>query len=266
MHERYDTTHPLTADIRIPAGRIDVRVHDEPFTTVQVDGTRAEDVTIDFDTRSNGDRLTVEYRGKKLFGWLAMGNDLIVTIDVPATASLDVSTGSAGLEVNGTVAAISFRSGSGELRFDEVTGNVIAKTASGDVFGDEVRGNLRFHGASGDISVGGVGATTSCRTASGGMSVGRVTGDANLASASGDAQIGVVSAGTATVRTVSGDVEVGVVEGSDVYLDLSSTSGEVSCELEPSSGPVAGAAELTLNLSSVSGDVRVRRVAATSGR
>jgi DUF4097 and DUF4098 domain-containing protein YvlB len=128
------------------------------------------------------------------------------------------------------------------------------------VFGDDVRGQLRFHGASGNISVGGVGRTSTCRTASGDLSIGRVEGDTQLASASGDVELGVVSGGTTTVRTVSGDVEVGVAEGADVYLDLASTSGSVTCDLEAATGPVGGATELSLNLSSVSGDVRVRKV------
>src|SRR5215470_13392994 len=127
MQNQFDTTHPLTADVRVPAGRIEGRVHDEPGTTVRVDGARADDVAIEFEDRPSGDRLIVEYRGKKLFGWLSVGADLTVTMDVPAGTSLDVSTGSADLEVKGTVAELSYRSGSGDLRFDDVSASVVAK-------------------------------------------------------------------------------------------------------------------------------------------
>jgi DUF4097 and DUF4098 domain-containing protein YvlB len=265
MEHRFDTTHPLSADLRIPAGRIAVRVQDEPVTTVNVEGARADDVAVGFDARPAGDRLTVEYRGKKLFGWLSIGSDLAVTIDVPAGTTLDVSTGSADLEVGGTVAGISFRSGSGELRFDDVTGDVIAKTASGDIFGGDVAGNLRSHGASGDVSIAGVAGSSACRSASGDLSLGRVAGDAQLASASGDVDIGVVTKGKSTIRTVSGDAQVGVGAGAEVYLDLASTSGDVACDLEPAGGSAGGSAELVLDVASVSGDVRVRRVASSAG-
>ena len=71
----------------------------------------------------------------------------------------------------------------------------------------------------------------------------------------------VVADGKTTIRTVSGDVEVGIIEGADVYLDLSSTSGDVTCELEPSSGPTADEdLRLVLDATSVSGDVRVLKV------
>jgi DUF4097 and DUF4098 domain-containing protein YvlB len=265
MEQRFETTHPLTADINIPAGTIDVRVHDEPVTTARVTGSRADDISVEFDERPSGDRLTVGTRGRKWLGWLGVGMEVDVTLVVPEGTTLDVTTGSAGVEVTGSVAAITFRSGSGALRFDGVTGNVVTKTASGDVDGGDVRGSVRSNGASGDLSIGSVGRTCVCRSASGDLSIGRAGGDTQLASASGDVEIGVMTAGKTLIRTVSGDAEVGVVEGADVYLDLASTSGAVSCDLEPASGPIAGSAELSLDVTSVSGDVRIRRVAASSG-
>jgi DUF4097 and DUF4098 domain-containing protein YvlB len=261
MDHRFETSHPLTVDLQIPAGAIDVRVYDAAVTTVQVEGTRADGVEVTFDERPSGDRLSVAYHGKKWFALFSSGRDLEVTLVVPPATTFEVSTGAADLQVNGTVAALSYRSGSGDLRFDDVTGNVTAKTASGDVNGEEIGGGLRFHGASGDLSVGRVGETTAGRSASGDLSIGRIEGDTSLATASGDVTVTVVADGKTTIRTVSGDVEVGIIEGADVYLDLSSTSGDVTCDLEPSSGPSADRdRQLSLDASSVSGDVRVRKV------
>ena len=84
--------------------------------------------------------------------------------------------------------------------------------------------------------------------------------DTSLATASGDVTVAVVANGKTTIRTVSGDVEAGIIEGADVYLDLSSTSGQVTCDLEPSSGPTDEDVRLVLDAASVSGDVRVRKV------
>jgi DUF4097 and DUF4098 domain-containing protein YvlB len=263
MDHRFATSHPLTVDLQIPAGTIAVQVHDAPFTTVHVDGTRADGVEVSFDERPTGDRLSIAYKGKKWYALFSSGRDLEVTLAVPAATTFDVSTGAADLEVRGTVAALSYRSGSGDLRFDDVTGNVVAKTASGDVNGEEIGGSLRFHGASGDLTVGRVGATSACRSASGDISIGRIEGDTSLATASGDVSVTVVADGKTTIRTVSGDVEAGIIEGADVYLDLASTSGDVTCDLEPASGPSAGQdVSLVLDASSVSGDVRIRKVSA----
>jgi hypothetical protein len=266
MDHRFETTHPLSAEIKIPSGKIDVGVHDETSVLVRVEGVRdPDDVAVEFhDGRGGRDRVRVTYRGKKFMGFLQSGLDLAVGLTVPGGTDLDVSTGSADLEVTGAVAALTFRSGSGELRFDDVTGNLIGKTASGDVRGDNVGGNARFHGASGDLSIGTVSATGVFRSASGDLSLGRLDGDAQFASASGGVEVGAITKGKTSIRTVSGDVEVGVVEGADVYLDLSSTSGHVTCDLEPSAGPsVAPDLELVVEASSVSGDVHVRKVAGT---
>jgi hypothetical protein len=249
MDHRFETTHPLTAEIKIPSGKIKVSVHDEPTVHVRIEGHRdPEDVAVEFlEGRGGRDRVQVMYRGKKFMGFLMSGVDLAVELVVPGGTDLDVSTGSADLEVTGTVAALTFRSGSGELRFSDVQGHLIAKTASGDAHGGDVGGNARFHGASGDLSLRNVSGNVVCRTAS------------------GDVEIGSVTHGKTTVRTVSGDVEVGVVEGADVYLDLGSTSGDVACDLEPSSGPSGERdLELVVDVTSVSGDVRVRKVAASA--
>src|SRR5215468_373043 len=101
MDHRFDTSHPLTVDLQIPAGAIAVRVHDEPVATVHVEGTRADGVEVTFDERPTGDRLSVTYRGKKWFSLFSSGRDLDVVVAVPAATSLDVSTGAANLEVNG---------------------------------------------------------------------------------------------------------------------------------------------------------------------
>jgi hypothetical protein len=279
MDHRFETTHPLTAEIKIPSGKIKVRVHDEPTVHVRIEGLRdPDDVAVEFlEGRGGQDRVHVMYHGKRFMGFLMSGVDLAVELVVPGGTDLDVSTGSADLEVTGTIAALTFRSGSGELRFSDVQGHLIAKTASGDVQGGDVGGNARFHGASGDLSLRNVSGNVVCRTASGDVTIGGVSeapwvmaglvggADVQVSSASGDVEIGAVTHGKTTVRTVSGDVEVGVVEGADVYLDLASTSGDVACDLEPSSGPSERDLELVVDVTSVSGDVRVRKVAASAG-
>ena len=61
---------------------------------------------------------------------------------------------------------------------------------------------------------------------------------------------------------MSGDVEVGVAPGLRVWLDLSSVSGRMNSQLTDDDGDAGeGPAQLALTLRSVSGDLRIRRVA-----
>jgi DUF4097 and DUF4098 domain-containing protein YvlB len=129
--------------------------------------------------------------------------------------------------------------------------------ASGDVAAGTIAGDLTFHSASGDAMVTNVGGGLVARTASGDVHVGMVGTSAQAVTVSGDIEIGSLSVGTTNLRSVSGDVDVGVARGVGVYLDLMSTSGDVSSELEDGDG--AGAPDVELTIASVSGDVRVRR-------
>src|SRR5213593_4594736 len=197
MDHRFETSHPLSAEIKIPSGKIEVSVHDEPIVHVRVEGVRdPDDVSVEFhEGRGRRDRVQVMYRGKKFMGFLLSGVDLAVVLAVPFGTDLDVSTGSADLEVTGTVAGLTFRSGSGELRFGDVDGHLVAKTASGDVYGDDLGGNARFHGASGDLSLGNVSGNAACRTVSGDVTIGSVGADLQAASVSGDVEIGALTRG-----------------------------------------------------------------------
>lgn len=265
MVERtFDTPNGLTLELRIPAGQIRVRAVETGVATVRVDGERADDV-IDITSSTlpdGGARVVVEARGKRAFGFLGLGRDLDITADVPEGTRLTVDSGSADLRTGGTLGAIGFRTGSGDCTFDEVTGDVTVKAASGDLRGHAVGGDLTSHGASGDVDVAAVGGDVVVRTASGDLRLGVVGGSVQVTSVSGDVEIGSLRSGIVNARSVSGDVELGVAAGIGVYLDISSTSGDVRSDLDAGKGADDGAADLQLTAASVSGDIRIRRASA----
>ena len=69
--------------------------------------------------------------------------------------------------------------------------------------------------------------------------------------------------GSVNVRAISGDVQVGVREGMGVWMDVSSTSGDVHSGLNPAPGAEASDSDpqLELTVNTVSGDVDISRVA-----
>jgi DUF4097 and DUF4098 domain-containing protein YvlB len=243
----FETTDGLWLEVRVPAGTVEVRASDSNEARVEVTGERdPDDVTIRFDPRASGrDRLLVEHRERKFLAWGNGAHGLRVTVDVPAGTEVEMESGSADLDVSARIGPLTFRSGSGDLTFGDTSGGVTAKVASGDVRGAGVGGDLAVTSASGDVRV---------RS---------VSGSVDAKSASGDVSIGGVSTGAVNVRTASGDVEIGVEAGATVWLDLISTSGETSSELESTTGDEA-AATSTIRAVSVSGDVRVRRATVRS--
>jgi hypothetical protein len=71
--------------------------------------------------------------------------------------------------------------------------------------------------------------------------------------------MGVISA-----QTSSGDVEVGIAEGTAARLDLTTGSGVLTNQLEPSDGPADGDDTLIVHVRTGSGDVDIHRSATTA--
>jgi DUF4097 and DUF4098 domain-containing protein YvlB len=265
MERTFDTPRHLSLEIRVPSGSIEVRASARPTTHVRTSGEReTDDFRVSFDDQPDGHRLVVEYRGKRL-RFFGLGEDIEVTVDVPEGTDVSCETGSADIEVHGPVGGLSAKTGSADVRFTETLGDVALKSGSGDLMGSRVGGDLSAHTASGDVRVGTIGGAVVARTASGDLTLEEVDGSVQAATVSGDVEIRSLLAGTVRLHSVSGDVQAGIPSGVDVYLDLGSTSGDVSSDLEGADAPVEGP-QLELTATTVSGDIRVRRAPARSPR
>jgi DUF4097 and DUF4098 domain-containing protein YvlB len=174
---------------------------------------------------------------------------LDVTVRTPAGARVTVRTASADVSCVGQLADLEVATASGDVTaasvyVESVGGPVALRTASGDV---------RLRRAGGDVAA---------TTASGDIQLGIVGGSAEVETASGDIEIGRVSTGEANVKTMSGDTSVGVARGAEVYLDLSSLTGDISSQLEETGGGEGVGLRVTCR--SVSGDIKITRAAATA--
>jgi hypothetical protein len=266
MEYTFETPGHLVADLRIPSGTIQVHTDENTTTTVRIEGGRdANEVAVSCDPTGDGAyRLVVAYRDKKTWGLFTIGRDITVELHVPADTDLLATTGSADLDAHGRLARLEFRTGSGDLRFEDVAGDVKVKSGSGEVEGGSVGRNLACHGASGDVDVRSVHGNVTVRTASGDLHIGDVDGSVDVTGVSGDIRIGALAVGSVQVRSVSGDIAVGVVPDIDVRLDVVSTTGDVSSDLDASGG--GGGADLEITASSVSGDIAITRALARDRR
>jgi hypothetical protein len=259
MRQVYDTPGELEVVMQLGAGDIDVDVRDTATTTVEIEGYDNESppVVRCEPAMGGGYRVTIEHRVKRK--WFAIGRSLAVRLVVPPGTTIDGSGGATDLNATGTLAALTFKTGSGDLRFDDVDGDVHLACASGDIEGRSVGGHLGFKGASGDIDVGTVAAGATVRSASGDIRIGRLDGPTIITVGSGDVTLRQVGPGSVNVRAISGDVEVGVRGGLGVWLDVSSTSGDVHSGLEAERNGDGDSADLELTLNTVAGDITINR-------
>ena len=114
-------------------------------------------------------------------------------------------------------------------------------------------------------------------TASGDLEVGRLQGEGKVRAAwrhldrrgrrslkvqtaSGDVEIESVREGDVVLQTASGDIEVGIKQGSKLWIDAKSMSGETSSELEIGDALADGEGPLVeVRATAMSGDIRVKR-------
>jgi DUF4097 and DUF4098 domain-containing protein YvlB len=251
LEHTFDTPLPVTFDVTIPSGDIDVESAEGEQTYVTVDGD--EKVLENVEVRHDGNRVVVTVRDKGKFGIslgsLVFGNGgLRVQARVPHGAGVKVKTASADTELAGTFAGLDVNSASGDvLMRGELAEDARIKTVSGDVQLERVDGDLSVQCVSGDIRV---------RS---------VAGSVDTKSVSGDIRVEAVTAGDVRFSSVSGDIEIGVAQGSLLDVDAGSTSGDLSSEVplasEPLVGEPAAAPTVVLRGRTVSGDVKVFRAA-----
>jgi DUF4097 and DUF4098 domain-containing protein YvlB len=260
----FTTPNGLQLEVRISSGSIEIETADIEETTLEIRNERDPgDFRIELAELSRGGhRLIVEEQRRKAFTF-GFSRELQVSVRCPNGTVVEADSGSADLQARGRVGSLAFRSGSGDLTFEESEGNVVVKLGSGDIEGRHARGDLVANTGSGDIRVDRVEGEVVARTASGDVQVGASGPSVQITTASGDVRVDGVSRGEATLRSVSGDVEVGVARGTNVWLDLSSVSGDTVSDLEMGDGPGLGeTAALELRASTVSGDIHVRSTSA----
>jgi hypothetical protein len=248
---RFHTPLPMTLDASIPAGDLSVETVDGEETWIEVDGD--EKLVERVEVRQDGNRVVVEFRGKKPFGiTIAIGDfsfgteRLRVRAHVPHGADAKLSTVSADIAVTGRLRRLDTKTTSGDVRVTgEIEQDARLKTVSGDARIDRVGGELALQSVSGDLWAGWVG------------------GSVESKSVSGDIRLESLQAGSATFTSVSGDVAVGIAPGSFVDVDAGSVSGDLGSEVPLSSDPGEGGGGPTVIVrgKTVSGDVRVFRAA-----
>ncbi|MEP7060299.1 MAG: DUF4097 family beta strand repeat-containing protein [Actinomycetota bacterium] len=259
---RFDTPGELQIKINIPSGTVRLEASETATTDVVFERVKEpKNLVVRLDPAPGGHRLTIEQKGGKFA--FSSGKDLVIGVRCPQGARVEMSSGSADFTAHGRLGAIQFRSGSGDVEFDDVDADVSVKVGNGDVTGGRIGGDLTVNSASGDIRVSAVGGSLSAKSASGDMDVDAIDGSVTITSVSGDVRLGSLRRGTTNLRSVSGDVEIGVAAGTEVFMDVRSTSGDARSDLTAAEGPL-DSHPLELKVLSVSGDVRIRRAPARS--
>jgi len=287
MNDRTETFHTPGAvrlDIRNGAGEVRLDAGSaEGQTTVVLEALRDNDASIEavqnarveLHERADGQDVVIDVRGRSKF---FRGAEVLVAVTCPTEPVVEVKTGSADIEGRGLFKRVDVETGSGDVQFSDISGDAEVSAASGDVQIALVGGEARLNTASGDIQVGMIGADgrvnsasgdvmirtaggrLEANTASGDVQVKEALGSVSVNSASGDQQVGSVFQDRVDLRSASGDIKVGIKEGSRLFVDARSRSGDVSSELPVSDVRPEGDSPLVeLRANTMSGDITIHR-------
>jgi DUF4097 and DUF4098 domain-containing protein YvlB len=232
--ETFPASGPLRLDLSIPAGEIEVEAASVTEAVVELETVSGNEAAVeDAQVELRGDELTVKVKRSKA--------EVRLRVQAPEGSALRAKTASGDLRSRGRLGAAEVKSASGDVAL-ELVESLDAKVASGDVEVGRVDGEARVDNASGDVELGEAGGSVKVRTAS------------------GDQQVRSVAEGRVELTSASGDILVGIKQGSRVYIDARSMSGEVSSELELGDDAAGDAGPLVeLQVTAMSGDVEVVR-------
>jgi DUF4097 and DUF4098 domain-containing protein YvlB len=284
--ETFQTPGETRLDIRLGAGEIRVETAEVQETTVVLEPLRdnesstaaVENARVELRDRGNGHEIVIDVRDRARGLGIFRGAEVLVAITSPEGTSVETKSGSADVEGRGRFGSVKVETGSGDVEFTEIAGEANISAASGDVQLSSVGGDAQVNTASGDVQIRQIGGEAKINSASGDVIIREVQGELSVNSASGDVLVreagssvgintasgdqalGSVVSGKVTLKSASGDLKVGIREGTSLWVDARSRSGEVRSELPVSDLPPDGnGPTVELRASTMSGDVTVTR-------
>ena len=284
--ETFQTPGETRLDIRLGAGEVRIETAEVKETTVVLEPLKGNDASttavekarVELRDRGNGHEVVIDVRDRGRGFSLSRGAEVLVAVTTPEGTSVESKSGSADIEGHGRFGSVEVETGSGDVEFGELAGDAHVNAASGDVQLGSVGGGARINTASGDVQIREIGGEAKINSASGDVIIREVRGELSVNSASGDVlvreaassvglntasgdqEIGAVTTGKVTLKSASGDLKVGIREGTSLWVDARSRSGEVRSELPVSELPPDGnGPSVELRANTMSGDITVAR-------
>ena len=232
--ETFPESGPLRLELSLPAGEIELEAVPAGETVVELELVRGSEAAVD--------EARVELRGDELVVKVDHPNaEVRLRLEVPEGSALQAKTASGDVRARGRLGDAVVKSASGDVKLDAVD-SLEAKLASGDLDVTHIAGDARVDSASGDVELGEAGGGVTVRTAS------------------GDQEVRSVAEGKVELSSASGDIRVGIKQGSRLWVDARSMSGDVTSELEVGDEePGEDGPLVELKVTAMSGDVQVVR-------
>jgi DUF4097 and DUF4098 domain-containing protein YvlB len=228
--EEVDETIDAAADGHVDIVNISgsIEVYGWSKSAVEVTGEIGEKVE-ELIVERNGDKVLVKVKVPRNNS-NNISSDL--TIRVPESSSIDVSTVSADITSEGVDGEQSLHTVSGDVYVEASEGDISAQAVSGDVNVEGEGGDIETHAntVSGDVEVNNVSGSVAAEAVSGEVTVRDGSFDrATLNTVNGEIifQAELRSGGKLGVETVNGDVDIQFADGVSARFDIETFNGDI---------------------------------------
>lgn len=259
----FDTPEPITADIAMTVGALQITATDRAETTVEV---RPADPAKDVDVRvaeqtevvyANGHLSVRTAQGTGLDRVLGRGAvDLVIAL--PEGSRVQARGSHAAIRCQGRLGPTGLTSSSGNITLERATGNTELSTSHGWIRAEEIDGRADVRTTSGTITLGTVTGDLTARSAHGAIAVDHALGSVAVRTTHGSARIGETVRGSVDLESSFGELEVGIREGTAAWLDATSRRGVVRITLEAAEAPDTAEETVRVRARNDHGDVLIR--------
>ncbi|WP_017556498.1 DUF4097 family beta strand repeat-containing protein [Nocardiopsis baichengensis] len=259
----FDTPGPITADIDVVAGGLQITASDRADTAVSV---RPLDPGKDADVRAadqvqvdcSGGRLTVATQKSGLGRMLQKGM-VEITVELPADSHLQVRADFVNVRGEGRLGGARVRLSTGNVLLDRLAGKAEITTGTGRIRVQEMDGTAALKTTTGTITVGTATGSLHMASATGDLTADRVLDSVEAKAAHGNILLGEAVRGRVDLRSSYGELEVGIRSGTAAWIDAASEHGTVRSSLEEADGPESSEDTVEVHARARFGDVVVRR-------
>ncbi|WP_304453202.1 DUF4097 family beta strand repeat-containing protein [Nocardiopsis sp. YSL2] len=261
----FDTPEPITADITLVAGNLQITAGRGAETTVEVrpraehkdvDVRAAESVEVDF----AGGRLEVRDPQPSGLGRVIGRKGMVdITVELPVGSRVHASGGFGNIRCEGSLGPSEVSVSNGNITVHRVAGNAELTTGHGSVRAEEIDGSALVKSTGGALTLGTVHGELRANSAHGDITADRALASVTARTTHGSIRIGQVADGRVSVESSYGELEIGIREGTAAWLDAVSTKGVVRSSLEASDAPAPTEQTVEVRARSVWGDILVHR-------
>ena len=287
--DEFDTDVPLELDVSVTIGRVEIVLDGSSGARVELRHDRGEqqpwvagvNSLLSWVGERFGDQLGVdaaaspaeavrqsriEKLGNRLVvqapkAWQLRNVALAVKVHAPAGSHVEVRAGAADVTVSGSAGRVDLLTGSGEVKLDRADGSATIRTGSGGVKLGPTLGGLQLRSGSGHVEASSIAGSATLATGTGDVWLGAVSGEVMARTGSGDLSVADAASGSLDLITGSGEVRIGIRGGTAAEVDLTSSAGRVSSELDVADTAPEGGVKLKVRARTGTGNAVVTRAA-----